>query len=104
MFDKSPHPVRGWYLIAQELFSPSVLADVFQENSGWLQARARSTREIHNTLFQDYERNGMTRSQVFHAINQALLAEGYLPTDASLNPLWEAQSPEALAVANSWLF
>lgn len=102
MFENSPRPVRGWHLLAPELFSQSVLTEVLQDNSGWLRMKARSTREIHNNLFPDYDKSGMGITEILSAINEALVALEYLPTDETPNPLWVPPSRSTSALEGQW--
>lgn len=100
-----PKPVRGWHLLAPELFAPEVLAEILMDNSGWLRESPRSTRQIHNALFPDYDRAGMTRDEIYACIEGAMEEAGYslmgakpecrwsvdplhLPAPSSLEDLW----------------
>lgn len=84
-----PIPFRGSGVHAAEVFSPEPLGMHLSRNASWLQARTRTTREIHSTLFPSYSRRGMEPDEVRAALNHALWQAGYTPSSLlNDNPTW----------------
>ena len=83
-----PIPAKGWYLLASDLFEACALSDHLQLNLKWIKSRPRTTKQIHNALFPDYDMNGMGRDEIQLSLNAALFNEGLTPSDESLNPTW----------------
>ncbi len=100
-----PEPVRGWHLLAPELFAPEVLAEILMDNAGWLRELPRSTRQIHNALFPNYDRAGMTREEIFRCIEDAMEQADYELNEGKPERCWCAyplDSPASLSLEDLW--
>lgn len=86
-------PLDAW-----GIFVPPVLTRIFDWNAGWLQERSRSTSEILETLFPEFDWAGMTRVAVLIRINNALWDKGYsFSTPEGADPFWTFPSPTSPA-------
>jgi hypothetical protein len=84
----TPIPIKGWNPLASEIFESNALQNHLLRNSRWIKARPRTTKQIHNALFPEYDRCGMDREEIMNTLNAMLWDEGYIPSDNSDNPTW----------------
>lgn len=85
----APIPASGWNLRAPDLFRRRSLTDHLDRNTGWLQARPRTSNAIEAALFPEYSLSGMEPEEVRALLNAALWDAGYVPDDTDTrNPTW----------------
>jgi hypothetical protein len=84
-----PVPLEGRDLRASDIFRERPLAAHLECNSGWLQTRPRTSKQIAVALFPDFILGGMEPEDVRSLLNRALWDAGYTPSSVgSDNPTW----------------
>jgi hypothetical protein len=83
-----PIPLDGWNLRASDIFRERPLSDHLGRNTGWLQARPRTSSQIEMALFPSFSLDGMQSDEVRSLLNRALWDAGYTPNCTGANPSW----------------